>query len=218
MTGAVNPPLTPSFQPALLPQAPDEGIRLEWELALDTNEWPSQTSQSLRLGEVYRCRNYTPVITKPGTENMMNVNDLKLRMSKAGQEHLLHFWNELEKAQQVELYAELQTMNFEGLNFFYQKVTDRFNHSSQPEKVDARTEPVLQEVLCKDTRDSDQLQAWETEEQGLFQISQNKVAVLLAGGQGTRPSVACPYGMYDVGLPSCRTLFQIQSECILRLQ
>ena len=77
----------------------------------------------LRLREVYRCRNYTPVIKTPESQNMMNVNGLKLRMSKAGEEHLLHFWNELEKAQQVELYAELQTMKFEELNSFYQKMT-----------------------------------------------------------------------------------------------
>ena len=49
----------------------------------------------------------------------MNVNDLKLRLSKAGQEHLLDFWNELEEAQQVELYAELQAMNFQELNLFF---------------------------------------------------------------------------------------------------
>ena len=115
------------------------------------------------LFQVYRYRNYTPVITELGYQSIMNVNDLKLRLSKAGQEHLLQFWNELEEAQQVELFTELQAMNFEELNLFFQKAIEGFNHSSQPEKVDARMEPVPREVLGSATRDQDQLQAWESE-------------------------------------------------------
>ncbi|XP_073412140.1 UDP-N-acetylhexosamine pyrophosphorylase-like protein 1 [Dendrobates tinctorius] len=145
--------------------------------------------------------------------------EIRRRLQEAEQEQLLSFWDELGSGQRESLLAELRLLDARELREHCGRAQQAYvRESSAPQRLDDRMRPVPKEFMGSVRRSHlEERKAWE--EEGYRQISQNKVAVLLlAGGQGTRLGVTYPKGMYNVGLPSGKTLYQIQAERILRLQ
>ena len=142
--------------------------------------------------------------------------ELKEKYEKAEQDHVLKFFDELKPGEKGALYQQLLQINPDHIN----KLAD--TALNPPKSEDQDQKPKLEKLpdsATTSTIDSkeDQLNKWY--DSGLKLISENKAGVvLMAGGQGTRLGSSAPKGCYDIGLPSKKSLFQLQAERIWRLQ
>ncbi|XP_062472238.1 UDP-N-acetylhexosamine pyrophosphorylase isoform X3 [Pezoporus occidentalis] len=141
------------------------------------------------------------------------------RLAEGGQGHVLRFWPELGAEARRALAAELRDMDVAEINRFFRRARGDGGGAAEVTAagLDARMQPVPRDVLGSASRDRELLPRWES--RGLAEIAGSRVAaLLLAGGQGTRLGVPYPKGMYDVGLPSRKTLFHLQAQRLRRLQ
>jgi UDP-N-acetylglucosamine/UDP-N-acetylgalactosamine diphosphorylase len=142
--------------------------------------------------------------------------ELKKKYEKAGQGQVFTYWEDLKPEEKGALYQQLKPIDPEHIN----KIADKAINPPKPESEDQK--PKLEQLpdsATTSTIDSKQgdLEGWSTD--GLKLIAENKVGVvLMAGGQGTRLGSSAPKGCYDIGLPSKKSLFQLQAERIWRLQ
>lgn len=142
---------------------------------------------------------------------------LRRKLADFGQEHLLQFWDQLSEKERDELRRDITELNFPEVIDCYDRAM-RVSSLVKSATLDDKVTPIPKERIGSvKTTDKDELKVYE--KLGLQEVANGKVAVLLmAGGQGTRLGVSYPKGMYDVGLPSGKTLFQLQAERILRLE
>ncbi|ESO91739.1 hypothetical protein LOTGIDRAFT_233335 [Lottia gigantea] len=145
----------------------------------------------------------------------MDIESLKKKLNSHGQEELLKFWDTLGEKEQKSLYEQISSIDIAHVVESFKTVTiEDKNHN----KIDDQMKPVSPDVFGSFEK-SDAKTRRKYEERGLTEIGNNKVGVLLlAGGQGTRLGVNYPKGMVSVGLPSGKTLFQLQAERLLKLQ
>ena len=140
------------------------------------------------------------------------IKSIKETYEKAHQGQVFTFWDQLDKQQQAALYNQLTQIDPAKINEIVKK-------TKSTEKADAKDLAPLPESACASTIDASQedRERWYTS--GLKLISENKVAVVvMAGGQGTRLGSSDPKGCYDIGLPSRKSLFQLQAERIIKVQ
>ncbi|XP_037350055.1 UDP-N-acetylhexosamine pyrophosphorylase-like protein 1 [Talpa occidentalis] len=150
---------------------------------------------------------------------MASERDVRARLRRAGQEHLLRFCAELAPGPRAALLAELGPLEPDALREHCRRAAEACARPpGPPPDLAARLRPLPPERVGSASRgDPETRRLWE--EEGFRQIALNKVAVLLlAGGQGTRLGVPYPKGMYQVGLPSQKTLYQLQAERIRRVE
>ncbi|XP_070780779.1 UDP-N-acetylhexosamine pyrophosphorylase-like protein 1 isoform X1 [Enoplosus armatus] len=147
---------------------------------------------------------------------MPSLERVEQGLERAGQSHVLQYWPELREEERDGFLEELSQLDLEGLRGHCEGAAGAA--ACPPASLDQHIEPVPPEFIGS-VRRSDQASLSEWENEGLLRISESRVGVLLlAGGQGTRLGVKYPKGMYDVGLPSGKTLYQIQAERIRKIQ
>ncbi|CAI2181912.1 3431_t:CDS:2 [Funneliformis geosporum] len=147
---------------------------------------------------------------------MSEVESLKAKYAAAGQEHLFTFYDDLSPEEQTSLFNQLSKLDIERVNRIFKKSTLCLDIVSDAEQQKLEHLP---DDVFDSTLDGDESKIRDWLNLGLDLIAQNKVAVILmAGGQGTRLGSSAPKGCYDIGLPSHKSLFQLQAERILRLQ
>ncbi|CAG8459787.1 8933_t:CDS:2 [Acaulospora morrowiae] len=140
------------------------------------------------------------------------VESLKERYIAAGQGHLFTYYDELEPEQQASLFNQLDKLDIGRVNNIFKKSVNA--PTTKFQNLEPLPDDVFDSVL-----DNDDAKVQDWRNKGLNVIAQNKVAVILmAGGQGTRLGSSDPKGCYNIGLPSGKSLFQLQAERILRLQ
>ncbi|CAM6109131.1 unnamed protein product [Calypogeia fissa] len=133
------------------------------------------------------------------------------RLKDYGQEQTLVAWDDLTPNQRDLLVQDLESIDLP-------RVTRIVKKSLRPRIEKADPQPVPEsDVGTLELRSQEDRERWWG--MGLKAIADGMLAVLLlSGGQGTRLGSLEPKGCFQIGLPSGKSLFQLQAERVLRIQ
>jgi len=144
----------------------------------------------------------------PGLED--RYLEVMVKLKAYEQEHLLDHYQKLDGESLSSFIEELNKLDFDKMD----KERKKLDQKKEQDKITPYPAKHLHDLR---TTASETKATWR--KKGLEAISRGEVAVVLvAGGQGTRLGFNKPKGMYNIGLPSNKTLFQLQAEKIQKLR
>lgn len=132
----------------------------------------------------------------------------------SGQSQLFEHFDQLTLAEKDELLSNLKKYSPENLKRNCKAAIKLAKENSEDSAV---IQPLPQSSYRSLIENPNEIE--EYQKIGIESIRDGEVAVILmAGGQGTRLGSSAPKGCYDIGLPSHKSLFQIQAEKLKKLE
>ena len=133
-----------------------------------------------------------------------DIEAVKPKLKKYGQEHLLKFYDNLDENKKEKLLEQIENIDFELINSLYDST------KGNAKKDNAKIEPI--DFIDK-YKLNDKYKYYE--EIGKKAIKAGELAVVtMAGGQGTRLGHSGPKGTFDIGLDSHKSLFELLCDSI----
>ena len=131
------------------------------------------------------------------------IEDIKKKLKKYSQEHLLNNFENLSEEKQKRLLEQIENIDFDLIKSLYDTT-----QNITTEIQDAEIKPI--EFLDKEKLYDDYKKYKEIGEKAIR--TKKLAAVTMAGGQGTRLGHDGPKGTYDIGLESHKSLFELLSD------
>ena len=144
----------------------------------------------------------------------LDLSEIKERLDRFGQSHLLRWWDELPAEPQQSLLRQIDAIEFTQIaELLSQHAGGQQQAESEDPAQRARRAVPPSEVVRLPTSAGDQAERDAAEQRGRALLAAGKVgAILVAGGQGTRLGFDHPKGMFPIGSVSQSSLFQMFAE------
>ena len=136
------------------------------------------------------------------------MNDIVSKLNAAGQQELAARLESLSGEARELLERDVLSQDWEELKALYAEKSA----ATLADNVSADLKPMPFKIAADDLR----YDFWKETGEILLQKGQ-VAAFLVAGGQGSRLGFDGPKGMFDIGLPSHKSLFQLQAERLQNL-